>query len=76
MEVFVFSGVGAFGFTRDRNGANLPAEFGPWKFRNSVVMNAGEGQRIGVNTEECLADIARQGFHVTNAKIVIERSGQ
>jgi len=37
--------------------------------------NAGEGQRIGVDTEQCLADIQRQGFHITDAQIVIERSG-
>jgi len=75
MEVFVFTGVGASGFTQDKTGANLPAQYGPWTFRNSVVMNAGEGQRIGVNTEQCLADIQRHGFHVTDARIVVETSG-
>jgi hypothetical protein len=75
MEVFIFKGVGVHGFTSDQTGKNLPAEFGPWNFIRSEAMNAGEGPRIGVNTDDCLVDIERKGFHISDAQIVISRRG-
>ena len=55
-----------FGATRAEDGANLPAGFGAWTPFRMVEMNPGETMP-GIDVDECLADVADYGFHLTDA---------
>lgn len=68
MLVHIFRGPGrVFGFTEDATGANLPSQFAPWSAFKSLELSRDGEPRPGVDTEACLADIERHGFHVTDA---------
>jgi hypothetical protein len=72
MEVHVFRGTGrVFAITQDSTGNNLPAVFGPWNLQKTLDMSRGEEPRAGVNTDECLDDIEKYGFHITDAHVRI-----
>ncbi len=71
MQVHIFRGPGrVFGFTADAEAGNLPAQFAPWTAFRSVEMIRGQATP-GVNVDECLDDIARFGFHITDAHVRI-----
>jgi len=71
MQVHIFRGAGrVFGVTRDSAGANLPAQYGEWTPFKSLEMARGEPQP-GVDVDECLDDIERFGFHLTDAHVRI-----
>jgi hypothetical protein len=71
MQVHLFRGPGrVFGFTGDQSGANLPAQFAPWAPFKTVEMTEGEAMP-GVVVDECLADLAAFGVHVTDAHVRI-----
>lgn len=71
MQVHIFRGEGrVFGFTRDSDGSNLPASYGPWSTFKSVELARGQTQP-GVNVGECLDDIEQHGLHVTDAHVRI-----
>ena len=71
MQVHVFRGPGrVFGFTADATAANLPARFAPWAPFKIIELQRGE-KAVGVNAEDCLDDIERYGFHVTDAHVRI-----
>lgn len=71
MQVHLFRGPGrVFGFTADASGANLPTQFAPWSPFKSVEMHQGEPMP-GVEVDECLADMAAFGVHVTDAHVRI-----
>jgi hypothetical protein len=75
MQVHVFRGKGrVFGITKDETGTNLPAQHGPWSPQKTLDMNRGEEPRAGVNTVECLDDIEKYGFHITDAHVRITES--
>jgi hypothetical protein len=66
MHVYVFAGQGSvFAYTPDLSGSNLPERFGPWEMKRALVMTAGEIERPGVDTDACLGDIERIGYHLT-----------
>lgn len=71
MLVHVFRGPGrVFGVTEDAAGANLPARFAPWTpFRSQEIIRGQATQ--GLDSSECLDDIAEYGFHITNAHVRI-----
>jgi hypothetical protein len=71
MRVNIFQGTGGlYGFTPQANGANLPAENGPWRSFKSVEMFPDHpAHRIGVDETEVLAAIERQGYYITDARI-------
>ncbi len=72
MKVHIFRGQGrAFGFTEDKAAANLPSQYGPWIHFKTVEMNKGVPTPGGVNTDECLGDIERYGYHLTDAHVRI-----
>jgi hypothetical protein len=72
MEIHVFSGKDwAFGFTKDRSGSNLPADYRPWVFHKSLELNSGDEPRSLVSSEECLNDIHKYGFHITASRVRI-----
>jgi hypothetical protein len=67
MQVHSFKGQGRiFGFTENERGENLPAQYGPWAPFKVLKMTKGENQP-GVNVDECVDDIQRYGFHLTDA---------
>jgi hypothetical protein len=71
MQVHIFRGVGrVFGFTGDPVGGNLPAQYGPWATFKSLTLNKGDVQ-AGVRVDECLTDIEKFGFHLTDAHVRI-----
>ena len=74
MLVHVFRGPGrVFACTRDATGANLPSKFAPWSPFKSVELIRGT-PTPGLNTAECLDDIEKHGFHVTDAHVRITDS--
>jgi len=67
MKVHIFRAEGRiFGVSEDALGANLPSTYGSWTPFKIVDMNKGVPQP-GVNVDECLDDIGRYGFHITDA---------
>ena len=71
MIVHTFIGPGRiFGFTQDSTGANLPQQFAPaqlqWTSFKSIELTRDQ-PTPGVNTNECLDDIEKYGFHITDA---------
>jgi hypothetical protein len=72
MQVQIFRGQGrVFGFTEDKAAANLPSRYGPWIHFKTVEMNKGVATPGGVSTDECLDDIERYGYHLTDAHVRI-----
>jgi len=72
MQVHIFRGPDrVFGCTADRAGTNLPAKYAPWVLFKTLDMNRGEEPRAGINTNECLDDIEKHGFHLTDAHVRI-----
>jgi hypothetical protein len=75
MLVHIFGGPGrVFGVTGDGTGGNLPSRFSLWTFFKSIELNRDGEARAGVDTNECLADIEKHGFHVTDAHVRITES--
>jgi hypothetical protein len=71
MQVHIFRGPGrVFACTRDDTGSNLPSQFAPWTNFKTIDLVRGE-PTPGLNTDECLDDIERHGFHVTDAHVRI-----
>jgi hypothetical protein len=75
MLVHIFRGTGrVFGCTEDGTGANLPAKFSPWTAFKSIDLSRGGEPRAGVDSNECLEDIEKHGFHITDAHVRITES--
>jgi hypothetical protein len=75
MLIHIFRGPGrVFGCTGDATGANLPSQFAPWNTFKSIELSRDGGPTPGVNTEDCLADIEKYGFHITDAHVRITES--
>lgn len=71
MLVHIFRGPGrVFGVTEDKAGANLPAQFAPWAYFKSAPLDC-ERPMPGIDSRECMDDIAAHGFHITNAHVRI-----
>jgi len=72
MMVYAFRGPDrVFGFTNDTTGANLPAQYRPWASFKSLDMSRNGEPTPGVNAKECLGDIEKYGFHITDAHVRI-----
>jgi hypothetical protein len=70
-QVHIFRGTRrVFGFTKDGTAANLPGQYGPWTAFTIVKMTRDEPKQ-GVNTDECIDDIEKYGFHLTDAHVRI-----
>jgi hypothetical protein len=75
MLLHIFRGPGrVFGITEDAAGANLPARFAPWSAFKSIELSRGGEPTPGVNAGECLDDIEKHGFHITDAHVRITES--
>jgi hypothetical protein len=71
MMVHLFRADGrVFGITADAGGANLPQGYGAWVPFKSIELVRGQPQP-GVHVEECLDDVERFGFHLTDAHVRI-----
>jgi hypothetical protein len=75
MLIHIFRGPGrVFGCTEDAAGANLPPRFAPWQIFKSIEVSRDGESTPGLNTDECLDDIEKHGFHVTDAHVRITES--
>jgi hypothetical protein len=75
MLLHIFRGPGrVFGITEDAAGANLPARFAPWSAFKSIELSREGEPTPGVNAGECLDDIEKHGFHITDAHVRITES--
>ena len=75
MLVHIFRGPGrVFAFTKDATGASLPSRFSPWTAFKSVELTRDGAPTPGVNSVECLDDIEKYGFHITDAHVRITES--
>ncbi|PFH07798.1 hypothetical protein BCF11_0137 [Collimonas sp. PA-H2] len=71
MFVYIFRGPGrVFGFTAAETGANLPARFAPWVSFKQLELSRDQ-PTPGVDSGECLDDIEKHGFHITDAHVRI-----
>jgi len=71
MDFHIFRGPGrVFGVTRDADGSNLPERFAPWSAFKTIPLIRG-APTPGLNVDECLDDIERYGFHITDAHVRI-----
>ena len=70
-EVHLFKGPGrVFGATLDATGHNLPPQFGPWETFKSITLSRS-AVTPGIDAGECLDDLERYGFHITDAHVRI-----
>jgi hypothetical protein len=70
-QVHIFRGTGrVFGFTEDAAGSNLPSQYGPWNSFKTISLSREE-PTPGVNAADCLNDIEKHGFHITDAHVRI-----
>jgi hypothetical protein len=71
MQVHAFRGTDrVFAFTADATACNLPAQYAPWTPFKILEMTRGENIP-GVRVDECLDDLEKHGFHLTEAHIRI-----
>jgi hypothetical protein len=75
MLIHMFRGPGrVFGFTDDAAGGNLPPQFSPWTKFKSIELIRGVEPTPGVDTNDCLEDIEKHGFHITDAHVRIKEN--
>ena len=65
MDVCVFHSAGWWGLTEDHEGANLPADRGPWSYLTSANLASGDGVRAGINALQAIVDIVARGHHLS-----------
>ena len=71
-QVHIFRGIGrVFGCTEDATGANLPSQFGPWNAFKSITLSRDGEPVPGIDAGECLDDLEKYGFHLTEAHVRI-----
>jgi hypothetical protein len=76
MQIYIFRGPGRiFGCTADSTGANLPSQYAPWSQFKAIEVRREE-ETAGLNTSECLDDIERFGYHLTDAHVRITERHQ
>ena len=69
MQVHIFRGPDRiFGFTAHSDGTNLPSQYAPWTAFKTIELTRGTTQ-AGVNVTECLDDIEKHGFHLTDVHV-------
>ena len=67
MLAHIFRGPGrVFGVTQDSTAANLPTQFAPWIHFKSIELTRDQ-PTPGLNTNECLDDLEKYTFHITDA---------
>lgn len=67
MRIEIYEGKGGvFGLCEDPT--LLPSAHRPWKPFKSIDAQPGE-QRIGADIDKVIADIEKQGYHLTKPKI-------
>jgi hypothetical protein len=75
MQVHIFRGTGrVFGVTEHAAGANLPPQYGPWSAFKTLDLKRDGEPTPGMDARECLDDIDKYGFHITDAHVRITES--
>lgn len=68
MQIYLFRGPGrVFGCTPDASGANLPQRYAPWTSFKTIELSRSGEPVPGIDATECLNDVERYGFHITDA---------
>ncbi len=71
MQVHIFKGQGrVFGFTSEDVSEKLPSQYGPWTAFKSLHLERGQ-VNTNFDVNECLDDIEKYGFHLTDAHVRI-----
>ena len=69
--IYMFAGTeGAMAYSIDSSGANLPAEYGPWRFRQEVSTD-GSTFKAGAD-KRALEEVKARGYSITVFTITIE----
>ena len=72
MIAHVFRGPGRiFAVSPDGTGANLPTLESPWSSFKSIELTRGGEPVPGLDVAECLDDIERFGYYITDAHVRI-----
>jgi hypothetical protein len=72
MQVHIFRGPGrVFGVTGNATGATLPSQYGPWNPFKAITLSRDGEPTPGLDNRECLDDIEKYGFHLTDAHVRI-----
>jgi hypothetical protein len=72
MQIHIFRGPGrVFGCTENATGANLPSKYAPWNPFKSISLTRDGEPTPGIDAPECLDDIEKYGFHITDAHVRI-----
>ena len=75
MLVYIFRGPGrVFGCTARASGDNLPSTLAPWTAFKTLDLERDGQPTPGIKTGECLDDIDKYGFHITDAHERITQS--
>jgi hypothetical protein len=71
MQVHIFRGPGRiFGVTANNDGSNIPSQYTPWTAFKTLDLTRGRTQ-AGIEVNDCLDDIEKYGFHLTDAHVRI-----
>jgi hypothetical protein len=71
MQLHIFRGPGrVVGVTTSATGENLPSKFAPWTAFKTVELFR-DVPTPGINPAECLDDVEKYGFHITDAHVRI-----
>jgi hypothetical protein len=77
MQVFIYRSEkyrDVFGFTPDKGGENLPADFGPWKAEGHAAMHAGAPVAgVSGGTDVVLEGIKTEGFYLARMTTNVTR---
>jgi hypothetical protein len=72
MQVRIFRGPGrVFGCTENATGDNLSSQYGPWSSFKSIPLTRDGKPTPEIYAHECLDDIEKYGFHLTDAHVRI-----
>jgi hypothetical protein len=70
MQLYIFRGPDrVFGLTADGTGVNLLLQYAPWSAFKLVEMSRDGEPKPSVNSQECLDNIGKYGFHITDAHV-------
>jgi len=71
IKVCIYRGPGRiFGFSAENGASHLPAQYAPWTAFRTLDVSRGTHQ-VSFDVNECLDDIEKYGFHLTDAHVRI-----
>ena len=73
--IFMRTRENIYAFTPSEDGANLPNghERGRWELQGTINLHTGKPTDIGLNTEQVVLDIQKNGYHVISVAEMLRR---